>query len=80
MFGADDPGTAGTTYNLACVAARAGKKEQALALLRDAMTHGFGADVAGAMGKDTDLAGLQGEAGFAEIVEEGKKRGNEVKK
>ena len=79
-YGADDARTAGTTYNLACVAVRAGKKEEALALLREAMEHGLGADVAGAMGKDTDLAGLQGEAGFAEIVEEGKKRGNEVKK
>jgi eukaryotic-like serine/threonine-protein kinase len=79
-LGADSAQTAGTTYNMACIAARAGKKEQALAYLREAMDHGLGADVAGEMEKDTDLAGLHGDARFAGIVEEGKRRGKEITK
>ncbi len=78
-LGADNARTAGTTYNMACIAARAGKKEQALAFLREAMDHGLGADVAGVMEKDTDLAGLHGDARFAEMVEEGKRKRDEVK-
>jgi non-specific serine/threonine protein kinase/serine/threonine-protein kinase len=76
-LGPDDPKTAETTYNLACLATRAGNKEQALMLLREAMDHGLRGEIAGQLEKDTDLTALHGDAAFARLVEEGKNRSKE---
>jgi non-specific serine/threonine protein kinase/serine/threonine-protein kinase len=77
-LGPDNPKTAEAVYNLACLAVRAGNNEQALVLLREAMDHGLSGEIAGQLEKDTDLAALHGDAAFARLVEEGKKRGNQA--
>jgi len=73
-YGPEAAQTAAATYNMACVAARAGKTTQALQYLREAAEHGMGQDIVEGMEHDTDLASLQGNAEFAAIVAEAKKR------
>jgi len=77
-LGPDNPKTAETTYNLACLAVRAGNKERALTLLGEAMDHGLSGEIAGKLEKDTDLAALHGDAAFVRLVEEAKKRRNQA--
>ncbi len=59
------PGT--SYYNAACALARAGKKAEALATLRQAVANGY--TDARHMEDDDDLDSLHGEKGFTEIVD-----------
>jgi len=61
-------------YDYACAHARAGKNDQALALLRESLDHGFSPTQALIMINDRDLEGLHGDPRFAALVEEVQKR------
>jgi eukaryotic-like serine/threonine-protein kinase len=68
VFGPNHPETAGSMYNLACLAARQGHRDEALALLGEAIDHGLAPNVAMAIDKDGDLQGLQGDPRFNAII------------
>jgi eukaryotic-like serine/threonine-protein kinase len=68
IYGEDHPITASSTYNLACLAALKGKPDKALYLLRQALDHGLGPDLAVAMATDSDLKSLHGDPRFAALV------------
>ena len=68
VLGADNPETAISRYNLACVAARRGHKDEAIAYLHDAVEHGLPPSAALRMEKDTDLMPLHGDRRFEAIV------------
>jgi hypothetical protein len=51
-------------YNLACYAARQGRGDEALSLLRDAVEHGDGLDIP----TDPDLKSLHGDPRFDKLV------------
>jgi Tetratricopeptide repeat len=75
VLGPDHPDTATTTYNLACLAARQGEHDEALALLREAFEHGLAPNVGLAMKEDSDLATLHGDPRFEALVMEANRRG-----
>jgi eukaryotic-like serine/threonine-protein kinase len=68
VLGPENPDTAGIIYNLGCLAARRGNKDQAIALLRQSVDHGLYPSADLGIGKDTDLASLQGDPRFAALV------------
>lgn len=68
VIGADSPEAAETTYSLATVKAKQGKKDEALALLRQAVDHGMLPREAANLGEDADLQALQGDPRFNELV------------
>jgi eukaryotic-like serine/threonine-protein kinase len=68
IFGPESRYTAVSTYNLACVAARRGRRDEALSLLREAVDHGLGQDTESAMAIDPDLKSLHGDPRFAALV------------
>ena len=72
VLGESHPDTLWSVYNLGCVAALRGDREQALDWLRKAVDSGFTA--ADWMTKDPDLASLHGDPEFEAIVAEVKKR------
>jgi eukaryotic-like serine/threonine-protein kinase len=74
ILGPDHPETAGTKYNLACNLALSGHREEAMAVLRDAMDHGLGRRDALGLAQDSDLHSLHGDPRFAAIVADAKKR------
>jgi hypothetical protein len=61
-------------YDYACAHARAGKNDQALALLQESLDHGFSPTQALIMINDPDLEGLHGDPRFAALVDEVQKR------
>ena len=69
--GEEHPDVGGGFYNLACVSALQGEREEALHYLREALDRGFSGD--GIM-NDTDLASLQGDPEFEAIVQEVRKK------
>lgn len=73
VLGPDHPETAGTTYNLACLAMRQGDQEKALSLLRNAVAHGLPSAAALGMKDDPDLQGLHGDARFEALIAEAQK-------
>ncbi|HKM65620.1 MAG TPA: serine/threonine-protein kinase [Candidatus Acidoferrum sp.] len=79
-LGPDDPATAGDIYNLACVAARGGNRDEALARLREAVDHGLPAASDVGLEKDSDLNSLHGDPRFATLVAYAKKRAAEMQK
>jgi hypothetical protein len=74
VYGPHSPHIAGTTYGLACLAARSGKKSAALALLREAIDHGLSAEVIQQMDKDEDLNSLHGDPTFEAMLAARKKK------
>ena len=68
VLGPEHPDTAVAKYNLACMAARQGKRDEALKLLRDAADHGLPAGIMRGMEKDSDLAALHGDPRFDALV------------
>jgi hypothetical protein len=70
VLGPDHPETAGSTYNLACLAVRQGDREKALRLLRDAINHGLPAAAAQGMKDDPDLEALHGDPRFDALLAE----------
>jgi serine/threonine-protein kinase len=77
--GADSPRAAIGRFNLACVQARRGQKEDALALLDQALHHGLIADAALSMAGEDDLASLRGELKFTRLVAEANRRYRQIK-
>ena len=74
VFGPDDPRTAQVTYNLAAFQALMGKREEALASLRQSVEHGLAPSEDLKIESDADLRSLHGDPRFAEIVAIGKQR------
>jgi serine/threonine-protein kinase len=77
VLGAEHPDTLMSIYNLGCWTALQGKRAEALRHLRDAVEHGFAN--AAHMEQDPDLASLQGDPEFQELVaaaRENQKRGS----
>jgi tetratricopeptide (TPR) repeat protein len=70
VLGPDHPETAGSTYNLACLAMRQGDRKKALRLLRDAINHGLPAAAAQGMKDDPDLEVLHGDTRFNALLVE----------
>lgn len=66
--GPEGPGTALAVYNLACMEARAGKRDLAIGHLRHAIEHGLIARNLLAMVTDTDLNSLHGDPRFQQLV------------
>ena len=66
--GVDHPDTASTAYALACIAARSGRKEDAIALLRQGLDHGLRPAVAMGIPKDVSLVSLHGDPGFQALL------------
>jgi len=62
------PQTAISVYNLACILALEGKKDEALSFLREAIDHGLPIRVDQDIEKDGDLKSLQGDSRFAALV------------
>ena len=79
VLGPDHPVTASTKYNLACNAALRGRRDEAIAVLRDALDHGLAADTAAGMSQDEDLKSLHGDPRFAALIAEVKAREPVVK-
>jgi serine/threonine protein kinase/tetratricopeptide (TPR) repeat protein len=74
IHGPEHPLTAALKYNLAGILALAGKRDAALAMLRDSMDHGLALRIVGDFSGDSDFKPLQGDPRFAELVAEGKQR------
>jgi len=71
--GTDSSRTATFTYNVACLAALQGKTDRAIAMLRDAVSHGLAPLELERMGEDPDLKSLHGDPRFAKIVADAKR-------
>lgn len=74
VVGADHPVTALTKYNLACNLALSGHKEEALAVLRDAVDHGLPDRYALNAETDSDLKLLQGDPRLAKMMDDVRRR------
>jgi serine/threonine protein kinase/tetratricopeptide (TPR) repeat protein len=74
VLGSENPATAISTYNLGCIAARRGRRDKALSLLREAVDHGLDPSVASGMDKDLELKSLQGNPRFDALVAHAKER------
>jgi len=68
VVGPEHPDAAETVYNLGCVAARRGDKEQAIALLSQSVDHGLSPRGDLGIERDTDLTSLHGDPRFAALV------------
>ena len=67
-FGPDDVQTAVSTYNLACVVAREGRRDEALSLLREVIDHGLLPSLGLGIENDSDLQSLHGDPRFDAVV------------
>ena len=74
VFGPEDVQTAVSTYNLACVAAHEGKRDEAFSLLREAIDHGIPPSLDLGIENDSDLQSLHGDPRFDAIVAHAKER------
>jgi hypothetical protein len=74
VVGADHPVTALTKYNLACNLALSGHKDEALAVLRDAVDHGLPDAYALNAETDSDLKLLQGDPRLANMMDDVRRR------
>jgi eukaryotic-like serine/threonine-protein kinase len=68
VLGPNHPDTAMTKYNLACNFALTGRRREALALLNDAVDHGFPVGNALEIERDSDFKSLHAMPGFAALV------------
>ena len=80
VLGENNPDTAMTKYNLACNAALAGNRTEALEFLKDAMDHGLSPLNREHMAEDDDLKSLHGNPEFDALVAEGQKSAGPEKK
>ncbi len=72
--GEHSPSAALAKYNLACLMARVGDKEAALALVADAVDHGLIPDAALQLESDDDLAALRTDPRFEAVVKRARDR------
>jgi hypothetical protein len=70
--GPESPRAADTTYNLACLAVRRGRRDEAFSLLREAMQHGLSPAQALGIETDPDLKAFHEDTRFAAIIAEAK--------
>ena len=68
LVGPEDPDTASTAYTLACIAAHTRGAAEALALLRDAVSHGLKPNAALGIEKDPALGPLRFDPRFHTLV------------
>ena len=68
VLGSDNTVRAGNIYNLACIAARSKRPQDALSLLSEAVEHNLSAETLIGIDQDTDLKSLHGNPQFAAIV------------
>jgi eukaryotic-like serine/threonine-protein kinase len=68
VLGPEHPDTTFSLYNLSCVAAGRGNKDQAIALLSQAVDHGLPPYADLGIEKDTDLTSLHDDPRFAALV------------
>jgi len=66
--------TAVSTYNLACVAAHEGKRDEAFSLLREVIDHGLPPSLDLGIESDSDLQSLHGDPRFDDVVAHAKER------
>jgi serine/threonine protein kinase/tetratricopeptide (TPR) repeat protein len=72
VLGPNHPTTAASKYNLACNAALQGKRDEAIAILRDSIAHGLAPALFGEIAEDEDLKSLHGDPRFEELVAKSK--------
>jgi tetratricopeptide (TPR) repeat protein len=70
----EHPDTALSTYNIGCMLARKGDRDEALSLLRQAVDHGLAPHTDLGLEKDPDLQSLHGDPRFAALVAHAKER------
>ncbi len=80
IFGPDHPITASSVYNVGCIAALMGRRDEALSLLSQAVDHGLSPDLDLGMDKDTDLKSLHGDPRFAALLMHAKERAAALQK
>jgi hypothetical protein len=68
VLGPDNPTTAITTYDLACLAALQGHRDKALSLLRESLDHGLAPRLAAGIENNDDFKSLRGEPRFVALV------------
>ena len=68
VAGPEDAVTATIKYNMACLRAHLGDKSGAIALLADAVDHGFPPGDALGIDTDSDLASLHGDPRFSALI------------
>ena len=73
-LGAGHPDTASTAYELACVLALEGKRDEAFANLQFAVQHELTAEKRQGLEKDTDLKSLHGDPRFDSLVASARQR------
>ena len=78
LYGADNPETALNVYNLACLKALQGKKEEAIAQLRQSLEHGMAPRTMMGIGDDEDLKSLHGDPRFEAVVAEAQRKAVEA--
>ena len=74
VLGPDDPATAQSTYNLACVEALSSNRDEALSLLREAIDHGLSSEDDLDLENDPDLKSLHGDPRFDAVVAHAKQK------
>src|SRR6202041_2923719 len=80
VLGAEDPDRAVSDYTLACIAARGGRRDEAISLLGESVDHGMPSYVAAAMPGDSDLVTLHGDPRFEALVTRAKERAASARK
>ena len=80
LNGPNDPSAAMNVYNLACLKAEQGKKEEAFSYLRQSVEHGLAPRAAMDIADDEDLKSLRGDPRFDAIVAEARKKVAEAQK
>ena len=74
MLSPGHPDTAYAAYDLACVLALEGKRDEAFANLQFAVEHGLTADNCQGLEKDTELNSLHGDSRFDSLVASARRR------
>jgi Flp pilus assembly protein TadD len=74
VLGPEHPDTANSIYNLGCLAALQGRRDEAFTLLREAVDHGYPTWADVGIDKDPDLQSLHGDPRFAAIIADAKER------
>jgi serine/threonine protein kinase len=74
VFGPDHPYSNSSAYDLACIVAHRGRRDEAFSLLHEAVDHGLRAKVALGIEKDPDLKSLHGDPRFSALVTDAKQR------
>jgi len=68
VLGAENPDVARSVYNLACIKARQGRRDEAFAFLSQSIDHNLPAGTMMGIAKDEDLKSLRGDPRFDAIV------------